>query len=118
MTKILFLSSEDENKSCVRWCYPPTFAKNLILRGRVSAAAAQADLHAVQLLEEGEGHAAPDDHLVDLVQHVLDELDLVLDLGAAQDRQERPVSAHSGTPVRTSRAVCRSQYKLNLRVQH
>ena len=33
MTKYFFFFGllEDENKSCVRWCYPTTFAKNLIL---------------------------------------------------------------------------------------
>ena len=36
-------------------------------------------------LEEGEGHAASDDHLVHLVEHVLDEQDLVGDLRAAED---------------------------------
>ena len=40
-------------------------------------------------LEEGEGHAAADDDLVDLVAHVLDEQDLVGDLGAAEDGQHR-----------------------------
>ena len=29
--KSCFCLLEDENKSCVSWCYPPTFAKNLIL---------------------------------------------------------------------------------------
>ncbi len=36
--------------------------------------------HVVELLPEGEGHPAPDDHLVHLVQHVLNQLDLVLNL--------------------------------------
>ena len=39
-------------------------------------------LHAVQDLEEGVGHAAPDDHLIHLVQHVLNQLNLVLNLGS------------------------------------
>ena len=38
-------------------------------------------LHAVQDLEEGVGHAATDDHFIHLVQHVLNQLDLVLNLG-------------------------------------
>ena len=29
--KKCFCLFEDENKSCVRWCYPPNFAKNLTL---------------------------------------------------------------------------------------
>ena len=28
---IVFVFLSNENKSCVRWCYPPTFTKNLIL---------------------------------------------------------------------------------------
>ena len=31
MTKNCFCLFEDENKSCVRWCYPPNFTKNFIL---------------------------------------------------------------------------------------
>ena len=31
MTIILFCLFEDENKNCVRWCYPPSFAENLTL---------------------------------------------------------------------------------------
>mmetsp|Transcript_24287 Transcript_24287/g.76657 ORF Transcript_24287/g.76657 Transcript_24287/m.76657 type:complete len:426 (-) Transcript_24287:71-1348(-) len=50
----------------------------LVIEGR-------ADGHVVADLQEGVGHAAANDHLVDLVQHVHDELDLVADLGAAQD---------------------------------
>ncbi|KAJ6445317.1 hypothetical protein O9K51_00076 [Purpureocillium lavendulum] len=44
--------------------------------------------HAVERLLEGEGHAAADDERVDLVEQVVDELDLVRDLGAAEDGQE------------------------------
>mmetsp|Transcript_57446 Transcript_57446/g.136768 ORF Transcript_57446/g.136768 Transcript_57446/m.136768 type:complete len:436 (-) Transcript_57446:19-1326(-) len=44
-----------------------------------------ADAHAVQDLDEGEGHAAADDHGIHLVKHVLDELNLVTHLGASQD---------------------------------
>ena len=33
MTNILFCLFEDENKNCVWWCYPPSFAKNLTLAG-------------------------------------------------------------------------------------
>ena len=31
MTKMLFCPFEDENKNCIKWCYPPSFAKNLTL---------------------------------------------------------------------------------------
>ena len=34
MTKMLFCPFEDENKNCIKWCYPPSFAKNLTLTGR------------------------------------------------------------------------------------
>ena len=48
-------------------------------------------LHVVEDLEEGEGHASADDHLVDLVQHVVDQLDLVLHLspegGTGRERE-------------------------------
>ena len=39
-------------------------------------------------LEEGVGHAAADQQGIDLVEQVLDDLDLVGDLGPAQDRHE------------------------------
>ena len=39
--------------------------------------------------QEGVGHAAADDHDVDLGEQVLEHLDLVADLGAADDRRER-----------------------------
>lgn len=41
-----------------------------------------ADLHALQLLLEGEGHPARDDHLVHAVEHVVDQFDLIRDLRA------------------------------------
>ena len=31
MTNSLICLFEDENKNCVKWCYPPRFAKNLTL---------------------------------------------------------------------------------------
>ena len=31
MTKMLFCPVEDENKNYIKWCYPPSFAKNLTL---------------------------------------------------------------------------------------
>ena len=46
------------------------------------------DGHVLVDLEEGVGHAAADDHLVHLVDEVLDELDLVGDLGPAEDGEE------------------------------
>lgn len=42
----------------------------------------------VEGLLEGEGHTAADDERVDLVQHVLNQLNLVRDLGTTQDSQE------------------------------
>ena len=47
-----------------------------------------ADLLALRL-QEGVGHAAADDERVHLGQQVADDADLVADLGAAQNRQER-----------------------------
>lgn len=34
-------------------------------------------LHVVKDFEEGEGHAATNDHLIDLIQHVVDQLYLI-----------------------------------------
>lgn len=73
----------------------------------------------MQLLQESEGHAAADDHLVDLVQHVLDQLDLVLNLGAAQDRQERPAAVtpqvtYSRLPAQTLSRAGRSEPRYSL----
>ena len=61
---------------------------------------ALADLQALRL-EEGEGHAAADDQGVDLLEQVLDDVQLVRDLRAAQDGDERTVGvlqrlAHDG----------------------
>lgn len=47
-----------------------------------------ADLGAGDDLLEGEGHAATDDEDVDLVEEVVDELDLVGDLGTTEDGEE------------------------------
>merc|ERR1719453_2065553 len=41
-------------------------------------------------LREGEGHAPADDHLVDLARQVLDELNLVRNFRATEDRKHRP----------------------------
>lgn len=41
-------------------------------------------LHVLQHLEEREGHAPSNDHLVYLVQQVVDQLDLVFDLSPAR----------------------------------
>mmetsp|Transcript_22814 Transcript_22814/g.57099 ORF Transcript_22814/g.57099 Transcript_22814/m.57099 type:complete len:436 (-) Transcript_22814:26-1333(-) len=49
------------------------------------------DLHLVEDLEESVGHAASDDHLVNLGDEVLDELDLVRHLGASQDGEHGAV---------------------------
>lgn len=47
-----------------------------------------ADLDVLQGLLEGEGHGAGDDEAVDLGQEVVDQLDLVGDLGATEDGEE------------------------------
>ena len=49
-----------------------------------------ADRHAARL-EERVGHRAADEQAVDLAEQILDHLDLVGDLGAAEDRDERPL---------------------------
>lgn len=48
-----------------------------------------ADGHVLEDLLEGECHATADDERVDLVEQVVDELDLVRDLGATEDGEER-----------------------------
>lgn len=47
------------------------------------------DLHAVQHLQESERHAAADNHLIHLVQQVLNELNLIGHLCSTQNSQER-----------------------------
>ena len=42
-------------------------------------------------LEKGVGHAATDDEDVNFIQEIADDADLVAHLGAAQDRDERPL---------------------------
>ena len=49
------------------------------------------DVHAVHDLHEGVGHAADAHDTVGLVDEVLDDEDLVGDLGAADDGGERPL---------------------------
>ena len=49
-----------------------------------------ADRHA-ERLEEGVGHRAADQQAIDAAQHAFDHVDLVGDLGAADDRDERPL---------------------------
>mmetsp|Transcript_48630 Transcript_48630/g.115565 ORF Transcript_48630/g.115565 Transcript_48630/m.115565 type:complete len:252 (-) Transcript_48630:638-1393(-) len=48
-----------------------------------------ADLHIVDDLQEGVSHTSTDDHHVHLVKQVLDQLDLVADLGTTEDAQHR-----------------------------
>mmetsp|Transcript_36754 Transcript_36754/g.79631 ORF Transcript_36754/g.79631 Transcript_36754/m.79631 type:complete len:671 (+) Transcript_36754:888-2900(+) len=48
-----------------------------------------ANVHLVNHLQECVGHATTDDHLVDLVQQVHDQLDLVADLRTTKDGQDR-----------------------------
>ena len=50
---------------------------------------AVANLHAEAHLQEGVRHGAADDDAVRLVDDVVDQLDLIADLRAADDRQER-----------------------------
>lgn len=50
---------------------------------------ARAGLEMPTNLEKRVRHPSANDHLVDLVEHVVDELDLVVDLGTAQDGEER-----------------------------
>lgn len=59
-------------------------------------------LHVLSDLEECEGHAANNHHLIHAVQHVLDELDLILDLGSTQDGKEGPVGSNLETVSRYS----------------
>ena len=61
-------------------------AGDLLGAGLVEERVADAD--ALERLLEGEGHAAADDEQVDLVEQVVDQLDLVADLGAAEDGEE------------------------------
>ena len=42
-------------------------------------------LHAVQLLQKRERHASSDDHFVHFVQHVLNQLNFILDLGTSEN---------------------------------
>ena len=44
----------------------------------------KANLHIINDLSEGEGHASADDHLINLVQHILNQLDLVSNLNSEQ----------------------------------
>lgn len=55
-----------------------------------------ADRDVFERLLEGEGHAAADDERVDLVEKVVDELDLVGDLCAAEDGEEGPGGGFEG----------------------
>ena len=41
-------------------------------------------------LEESKCHATADDELIHFVQHVVDQLDLISNLGSTQNGQERP----------------------------
>lgn len=44
-----------------------------------------ADLRSVEHFVKGESHSTTNNHLVDNVEHVVDELDLVLDLGTTHN---------------------------------
>lgn len=56
--------------------------------GSVLIKEGRANVDVLKSLLEGESHTTADDELVDLVKHGLDELDLVLDLGTAEDGKE------------------------------
>lgn len=45
-------------------------------------------LDVLEGLLEGEGHASSNDHSIDLIHQILDQLDLVRDLGTSQDGKE------------------------------
>lgn len=49
-------------------------------------------LHVVEDFEEGEGHAAADDHLIHLIQHVVDQLDLIFHLRSETQREAGHIS--------------------------
>lgn len=53
---------------------------NVLLVTRTDPPCSFPHLHVVEDFEEGEGHAAADDHLIDLIQHVVDQLDLIFHL--------------------------------------
>lgn len=46
-------------------------------------------LHVVEHFEEGECHSTTNDHLIDLIQHVIDELDLILNFGSGEREKEK-----------------------------
>ena len=52
-------------------------------------------LHVVEDFEEGEGHTAADDHLIDLIQHVVNQLDLIFHL-CSEKQTEASVSTRNG----------------------
>jgi len=67
-------------------CLLEQFINNFIalfVKKRVS------NIDSVHLLEESECHAAANDHLIDLVEHILNELNLVFDFCASQDDELR-----------------------------
>lgn len=45
-------------------------------------------LHVVEHFEEGECHATTNDHLIDLIQHVIDQLDLILNFGSVREKRK------------------------------
>ena len=55
-----------------------------------------ADGHALGDFKEGEGHAAANDHFVDLVEHALYQLDFVGHLGTAEDGEEGALGVIQG----------------------
>ena len=63
-------------------------------RAESTSSSGQSDAHAMTLSsEEREAHRAADAQDIGELEEPLDDADLVADLGAAEDRDERPVGA-------------------------
>lgn len=69
-------------------------------------------LHVVQHLEEGEGHAASDDHLIHFVQHVVDQLDLIFHLRSERHRHTSVVE------IRDTRTLRRRKRTMTVTLLH
>lgn len=52
-------------------------------------------LHVVEHFKEGECHSTTDDHLIDLIQHVIDQLDLILNFRSGEGEKERKRTVQS-----------------------
>jgi hypothetical protein len=74
------------------------------------------DLPFLEFLLEGEGHAAADDELVGFLEEVVDEGDLVRDLGAAEDGQQRALRVSSTAAKALSSASMRKPAAFSFRL--